>query len=99
VNPRVTVSIPTFNRSGMLHEALGSVLSQSFDDIEVIVSDNASTHETITCACPARSAPFLPQRKRFRGPRASRSVTFRNRMKRAGPVASLTAAVFHRGWA
>lgn len=44
--PRVTVSIPTYNRSGMLREALGSVLSQSLDDVEVIVSDNASTDDT-----------------------------------------------------
>jgi glycosyltransferase involved in cell wall biosynthesis len=46
VIPRVTVSIPTYNRSGMLWEALGSVLSQSLGDIEVIVSDNASTDDT-----------------------------------------------------
>jgi glycosyltransferase involved in cell wall biosynthesis len=44
--PRVTVSIPTYNRSGMLREALRSVLSQSLGDIEVIVSDNASTDDT-----------------------------------------------------
>jgi glycosyltransferase involved in cell wall biosynthesis len=48
VTPRVTVSIPTYNRSGMLREALRSVLSQSMDDIEVIVSDNASTDDTPT---------------------------------------------------
>jgi glycosyltransferase involved in cell wall biosynthesis len=46
VIPRVTVSIPTHNRSGMLREALRSVLSQSLRDIEVIVCDNASTDDT-----------------------------------------------------
>jgi glycosyltransferase involved in cell wall biosynthesis len=44
--PRVTVCIPTYNRSGLLREALKSVLEQSLADIEVIVLDNASTDDT-----------------------------------------------------
>lgn len=44
--PRVTVSIPTRNRAAFLREALSSVLDQTFTDIEVIVSDNASTDDT-----------------------------------------------------
>jgi glycosyltransferase involved in cell wall biosynthesis len=45
-DPRVTVGIPTYNRSGSLREALNSVLEQSLKDIEVIVLDNASTDDT-----------------------------------------------------
>jgi glycosyltransferase involved in cell wall biosynthesis len=45
-DPRVTVCIPTYNRSGLLKEALTSVLEQSLADIEVIVLDNASTDDT-----------------------------------------------------
>lgn len=41
--PVVTVCIPTFNRPEMLRRSLQSVLWQSLRDIEVIVSDNAST--------------------------------------------------------
>ena len=41
--PVVTVCIPTYNRPAMLRRSLQSVLWQSLRDIEVIVSDNAST--------------------------------------------------------
>jgi glycosyltransferase involved in cell wall biosynthesis len=44
--PAVTVGIPTYNRAGGLQRALESVLGQSERDLEVIVSDNASTDET-----------------------------------------------------
>lgn len=44
--PVVTVSIPTRNRAELLSSCLESVLSQSFDAIEVYVSDNASTDHT-----------------------------------------------------
>jgi hypothetical protein len=38
--------IPTFNRSGLLRHAIESVLDQSLSDIEILVSDNASTDDT-----------------------------------------------------
>jgi glycosyltransferase involved in cell wall biosynthesis len=44
--PAVTVGIPTYNRAAGLQRALESVLGQSEQDLEVIVSDNASTDET-----------------------------------------------------
>lgn len=44
--PLVTVCIPTFNRPEMLRASLQSVLWQSLRDIEVIVSDNASSTDT-----------------------------------------------------
>ncbi len=44
--PRLTVGIPTFNRSSWLREAISSVLSQSFTDLRLIVSDNASDDGT-----------------------------------------------------
>ena len=46
--PTVTVYIPTYNRSGMLKGAVESVLAQSFEDFELIISDNASEDETQT---------------------------------------------------
>lgn len=42
----VQVFIPTFNRRGMLEEAIDSVLGQTYPCIEVVVLDNASTDET-----------------------------------------------------
>lgn len=44
--PLVTVCIPTFNRPEMLRASLQSVVWQSLRNIEVIVSDNASSTDT-----------------------------------------------------
>lgn len=44
--PLVTVVIPTYNRLEYLKECLASVLAQSYDHLEVIVCDNASTDGT-----------------------------------------------------
>jgi len=45
-SPRVTVGIPTWNRSALLREALDSVLAQTLRDIEVFVLDDGSTDDT-----------------------------------------------------
>jgi glycosyltransferase involved in cell wall biosynthesis len=45
-DPRVSVCIPTFNRSPLLRQSIRSVLEQSFQSFELIVSDNASTDDT-----------------------------------------------------
>jgi glycosyltransferase involved in cell wall biosynthesis len=44
--PRVTIAIPTLNRLKYLRLALESALTQTYTNIEVIVSNNASTDET-----------------------------------------------------
>lgn len=43
---RVTVAIPTFNRIELLKRSVESALSQSYEDLEIIISDNASTDGT-----------------------------------------------------
>ncbi len=43
---KLTVGIPTYNRSGLLREAIESVLAQDFTSFRVIVSDNASDDDT-----------------------------------------------------
>jgi glycosyltransferase involved in cell wall biosynthesis len=43
---RVTVFIPTYNRSQWLGGAIESVLGQSYPDFRLVVSDNASTDAT-----------------------------------------------------
>lgn len=52
MNPRLTVAVPTYNRSGDLRTALDSLLLQSgletlsLEAIEILISDNASTDDT-----------------------------------------------------
>jgi glycosyltransferase involved in cell wall biosynthesis len=45
-NPLITIAIPTFNRSSWLKGCILSALDQSYQHIEVLVSDNASTDNT-----------------------------------------------------
>ena len=45
-DPSVSVCIPTYNRAGMLEEAISSVLAQTFQDFELIICDNASEDQT-----------------------------------------------------
>ena len=44
--PRLSIGLPVYNGEGYLGEALDALLGQTFDDFELIVSDNASTDET-----------------------------------------------------
>jgi glycosyltransferase involved in cell wall biosynthesis len=44
--PRVSLGMPVYNGERHIEEALDSLLAQSFDDFELIISDNASTDRT-----------------------------------------------------
>lgn len=49
--PEVTVGLPVFNGERFIRQAIDSVLAQSFNDFELLISDNASTDGTSTiCA-------------------------------------------------
>ena len=55
--PAVTVGIPVFNGEAYISEAIDSVLAQTFRDIEILISDNASTDATpAICAAYAAKA-------------------------------------------
>ena len=43
---RVTIAIPTRNRSHLLRVSLESALAQDYPDVQVMVLDNASTDDT-----------------------------------------------------
>jgi glycosyltransferase involved in cell wall biosynthesis len=44
--PRVSVGMPVYNGERYIAQAIESILSQTFQDIELIISDNASTDAT-----------------------------------------------------
>jgi glycosyltransferase involved in cell wall biosynthesis len=44
--PRVTVGMPVLNGGALFERALTSILAQSYLDIEILISDNASSDET-----------------------------------------------------
>lgn len=44
--PRVSIAIPVYNGEAFLEDAVRSILNQTFGDIEVLISDNASTDRT-----------------------------------------------------
>lgn len=48
--PRVSVGVPVYNGARYLAEALDSLLAQTFEDYEIIISDNASTDGTAEIA-------------------------------------------------
>ena len=47
--PFFSICIPNFNYSKFLKLTIESILSQSFQDFEIIVSDNASTDDSVQC--------------------------------------------------
>lgn len=44
--PRVSIGMPVYNGGKFLKETLDSILTQTFKDFELIISDNASTDQT-----------------------------------------------------
>ena len=44
--PKVSVLIPTYNCAKYIGQAIQSVLDQTFEDFEIVISDNASTDNT-----------------------------------------------------
>jgi glycosyltransferase involved in cell wall biosynthesis len=50
--PLVSIGIPTYNSERFLRETLESIAAQTWPDCEVIISDNASTDETLAIVEP-----------------------------------------------
>lgn len=44
--PLITIAIPTFHRAGLLRGCIQAALAQTYENIEVLVSDNASPDDT-----------------------------------------------------
>ena len=57
--PRVTIHLPTYNQGRFVAHALRGALDQTYDDYEVIVSDNHSTDETAAVLATFAGHPKL----------------------------------------
>ena len=47
-DPKVSVLIPSYNQEDVIEQTVMSSLTQDYDDLEVVVSDDASTDGTPT---------------------------------------------------
>jgi glycosyltransferase involved in cell wall biosynthesis len=45
-SPRLSVGLPVYNGQNYLADSLDAILSQSYSDFELVISDNASTDAT-----------------------------------------------------
>ena len=71
--PMFSVIIPTFNRAGLLREALASIFDQTYRDFDVHVVDDGSTDDTDSVVSEYEGrVNFLTQRNR--GPGCARNL-------------------------
>lgn len=47
MKPLASICIPTFNGAQFIHEAMNSAISQTYPNLEIVVSDDASTDNTL----------------------------------------------------
>ncbi|MGH2603742.1 MAG: glycosyltransferase family 2 protein, partial [Dehalococcoidia bacterium] len=67
--PRLSVGLPVYNGEQYLSEALDALLGQSYEDFELIISDNASTDGTEDVC-----RRYLAQDQRIRYVRQPRNI-------------------------
>ena len=62
-SPKVSVIVPTYNRADRLEGTLYSIVSQTYQDFELIVVDDGSTDNTSKVIESFPSAQYLPLKK------------------------------------
>ena len=72
-SPRISIGMPVYNGESYLAQALDCFLVQTFDDFEILISDNASTDRTGEIAedyasCDPRVRYFRQDRNIGAGP-------------------------------
>ena len=70
----ISVIIPTFNREQFLKKAIGSVLSQAYQDFELVIVDDGSRDNTQALIPPG--AKYIRQENK--GPASARNIGIKN---------------------
>ncbi|MER2222664.1 MAG: glycosyltransferase, partial [Rhodococcus sp. (in: high G+C Gram-positive bacteria)] len=47
MTPRVSVVVPAYNNADYIAETIDSILNQTYQDFELIISDHSSTDDTV----------------------------------------------------
>jgi glycosyltransferase involved in cell wall biosynthesis len=71
---RISVIIPTYNRSAWVTEAAASVLAQSYRDFELLVVDDGSTDATFSTLAPFANKIQVLRQEESRGVSAARNL-------------------------
>ncbi len=74
MDPLVSVIIPTFNRAGMVREAVATALSQTYKNLEVVVVDDGSSDATGAALAPYASRIRVRRREARGGVSAARNL-------------------------
>lgn len=75
--PRVSVILPTFNRSGYLRQAIESVLAQTYANFEIILVDDGSTDDTPAAVAAFGDPRIVYLRQNNQGRSAARNTGLR----------------------
>jgi glycosyltransferase involved in cell wall biosynthesis len=74
MSPKVSIGLPVYNGAAFLKETLDSLLAQTLDDFELLISDNASTDSTAEiCATYAQRDSRIHFHRNARNLGASRN--------------------------
>lgn len=71
--PRLTIGLPVFNGEDLVAESIEALLGQTYEDFELLISDNASTDAT-----PDICRSYLKQDSRIRYVRQPYNIGLRN---------------------
>lgn len=78
-NYRISVVIPTYNRANLINRALDSVIKQTYENLQIIIVDNASTDSTeqVVRSINDKRIRFI-RHEINKGPAASRNTGLNN---------------------
>ncbi|MDX8393474.1 MAG: glycosyltransferase family 2 protein [Mariprofundales bacterium] len=80
-SPLVSIGLPTYNREKLLQQTINAVLSQTYYNIELVISNNNSTDTTDSICCK-----YAEMDKR---------VKYTNQVKNIGPTANFNYVLEH----